>query len=113
MKRIFFEYLWPPLMTIMLLGGCILATSQTTQPTLQIEIRHNGKTVSVIVAEDVARRVVNGTQTDEDRAAVAVAVELALGHLGEQKANPCDKPHSRLINDGRPVVNCSDSVGQR
>ena len=86
----------------------LLLLAQTTQP-LQIEVQHNGKAVKIIVAAEVAGRVANGTQTDDDKEAVAVAIELALGHVPFHTDNPCHKPDEggpHLHNVGRVVSNC-------
>jgi len=96
-----------------LLACSALVAAQTTRPALQIEVRHNGKSLQIIVPPEVAERVANGAQTDEDRAAVAVATELALGHLGEPRNNPCHRPLTsgpNLIDAGRLPTNCHDSV---
>jgi len=82
------------------------AFGQTTVPTRQVEIQHNGKIIKVILAADVADRRDSNASTADDLRAISEAVELALGHV-KPTSNPCDKPVSRLINDGRPVSNCS------
>ena len=87
--------------------------AQTTVPTRQVTVNiKNGdvmKQIKIILAAEVANRLDANTSTRDDIARIEEAVELELGHLGEQKPNPCDKPHSRLINDGRPVANCEAS----
>ena len=82
------------------------AYAQTTKPTRQVEIEHNGKTIKVIIAADVADRRDSNASTADDLRAISEAAELQLGHV-KPTSNPCDKPVSRLINDGRPVSNCS------
>ena len=80
--------------------------AQTTVPTRQVEIQHDGKLIKIILAADVADRRDSNASTPDDLRAISEAVELQLGHV-KPTVNPCDKPVSKLINDGRPVSNCS------
>jgi len=85
---------------------CAFALGQTTTPTRQVSIEHNGKIIKVILAADVADRRDSNASTGDDLRAISEAVEITLGHVPFHTDNPCDKPHSRLTNDGRPVSNC-------
>ena len=85
------------------------AFGQTTVPSRQVSIEHNGKVIKVILAVEVADRRDSNAATPDDLRAISEAVEIALGHVPFRTSNPCDKPLSRLINDGRPVANCSAS----
>jgi vacuolar-type H+-ATPase subunit B/Vma2 len=92
----------------------LLLCAQTTVPTHQIEVQHNGKAIKIIVTEEVAGRVANGSLTQVDRDAVAVAIELELGHVPFHTSNPCHKPDAggpHLHDSGREVSNCSESQG--
>lgn len=91
-------------------GAGASADVRTTVPTRQVSIQHNGKVVAVILAADVADRRNANASTEADKQAIADAVEIELGHV-RPTVNPCDRPASRLINDGRPVANCSESQG--
>lgn len=90
------------LLILLTLGLSVVAIGQTTVPTVQI-----------VIPIAVAQKLAANQDTEADRQRLREAIQIALGGLGEQKANPCDKPASRLINDGRPVSNCTDSVEHR
>lgn len=85
---------------------CVGVFAQTTTPTRQVSIEHNGKIIKLILAADVAGRRDSNASTQDDLRAISEAIEIQLGHV-KPTSNPCDKPVSRLINDGRPVSNCS------
>jgi hypothetical protein len=102
----------PALTLLVVLTIAVVGTTHSLIPvTRQIEVVHNARTVTIIVTEDVAARVMTGNATDADREAVAVAVELALGHVGPPTHNPCHKPDAggpHLHDAGRLPNNCSE-----
>lgn len=93
------------------LVGLLLMNPSPMQTTVVVTRPGLNRSVVVILATDVAERLLQGGATEADRVAVNDAVELSLGHVGEPKNNPCHKPVSNLINEGRLPNNCSDIQG--
>jgi hypothetical protein len=72
------------------------AIGQTTVPT-----------IAIIISKASAERLYLGTDTADDRENLRKAISLTRGI--EIKPNPCHRPSSNLINEGRLPNNCTNS----